>query len=187
MADETGRQKLQGYLAAQSAKLAAAEIRVRLDEAVAEFFATIEDVTEPAAHRRPAEGEWSAAEVVDHVTLTLDEVAGIMRALAGGVRPRRAMTIALAPVNGGRPLAELLARLRQSQTAVSEFLAVQSGEPNTELRVPDNDFGEINWKGYALILRLHYKDHAQQVTKTLAAVSRASGQVGYTGVADPVV
>ncbi|MEK7385925.1 MAG: hypothetical protein AABZ83_05745 [candidate division NC10 bacterium] len=65
-------------------------------------------------------------------------------------------------------------RLRRSQAAVSEFLAARSDGPNTELRVPDNDFGDINWKGYALILRLHYKDHAQQVRKTVAAVSSAS-------------
>ena len=187
MADANAQQKLQGYLAAQSAKLTAAEIRARLDEAAGEFFASLEGVGEPAAHRRPAEGEWSVAEVVDHVTLTLDEVAGIMRTLAGGVRPSRPMTVALAPVNGGRPLAELVARLRQSQTAVSEFLAAQSGEPHTGLRVADSASGEINWKGYALILRLHYKDHAQQVTKTLAAVSSPGAQVGYTGAADPVV
>ncbi len=187
MADGSAQQQLQGYLAAQSAKLTAAEIRARLDEAAAGFFATLEGVTEPAAHARPAEGEWSAAEVVDHVTLTLDEVAGIMRALADGVRPSRPMTVALGPVNGGRPLAELVGRLRRSQAAVSEFLAARSDGPNTELRVADNYFGEINWKGYALILRLHYKDHAQQVTKTLAAVGSASGEVGYTGVADPVV
>ena len=54
MADESARQKLQGYLATQSAKLTAAEIRARLDEAAAEFFAALDGVTEPAGHRRPA-------------------------------------------------------------------------------------------------------------------------------------
>lgn len=174
MAEATAQQKLQGYLAAQSAKLTAAEIRARLDEAAGDFFATLAGVTDAAAHARPADGEWSVAEVVDHVALTLDDVTGIMRTLAGGARPRRPMTVAVQPVNGGRPLAELVGRLRKSQAAVSEFLGAQSGEPHTDLRVPDNDFGAINWKGYALILRLHYKDHAEQVRKTLAAVGSAS-------------
>ena len=169
MADGNAQQKLQSYLAAQSVKLLAAEIRARLDEAATELFASLEGVGEAAAHTRPAEGEWSVAEVVDHVTLTLDEVASIIRTLAGGVRPSRPMTVALAPRNAGRPLADLAARLRRSQTALSEFLAAQSSEPHTDLRVPDDYFGEINWKGYALILRLHYKDHAQQVRKTLSS------------------
>jgi hypothetical protein len=166
MAGESEQDKLRSYLAAQSAKLTAAEIGSRLDEAAGEFFAVLEGVSETAAHKRPAAGEWSVAEVVDHVTLTLEEVSRIVRTLAGGVRPSQPMTVALVPVNGGRPLAELAARLRRSQAALAEFLGAPSAEPNTELRVSDNYFGEINWKGYALILRLHYKDHAQQVRKT---------------------
>src|SRR5207237_7648783 len=73
------------------------------------------------------------------------------------------------------PVAELLARLRQTQAGVSEFLAAQGAEPNTEARVAESYFGETNWKGYALILRLHYRDHAEQVRKTLAAVARRAG------------
>ncbi|MBI2159937.1 MAG: DinB family protein [Candidatus Rokubacteria bacterium] len=170
MADTNAQQKLQSYLAAQSAKLTAAEIRARLDEAAGEFFASLEGVGEPAAHRRPAEGEWSVAEVVDHVTMTLEDAFGIMRTLASGTRPGRPMTVAHTPVNAARPLAELVSHLHARQAALAEFLAAQAGEPHTDLRVSDDYFGEINWKGYALILRLHYKDHAQQVSKTRAAV-----------------
>ncbi len=170
MAEESAQQKLRSYLAAQSAKLSAAEIRARLDEAAGEFFAALEGVAEAAAHRRPAEGEWSVAEIVDHVSVTLEDALGIMRTLASGVLPSRPMTVAHAPVNAGRALAELTSQLHARQATLAEFLAAQVGEPHTDLRVADHDFGEINWKGYALILRLHYRDHAQQVTKTLAAV-----------------
>ena len=41
-------------------------------------------------------------------------------------------------------------------------------EANVDLRIPEGDFGDLNWKGYALILRLHYKDHARQIQKALA-------------------
>src|SRR3972149_4184701 len=105
MADADEQAKLRSYLAAQSAKLPAAEIRAR-------------------AH-------------------------------GGGPRA---------------PPAALLERLRRGQAAVSDVLAAQGGEPHTDLRVADGYFGEINWKGYALILRLHYRDHARQVARTLAAV-----------------
>ena len=163
--------QLRSYLAAQSAKLSAAAIRDRVQEAADEFLAAVRGVAEATARKAPAEGEWSVAEVMDHVILTLEEVTAIMRTLAGGSRPARAMTIAAQPVRAaGLPFAELLDRLRLRQAAVSEFLDAERDEPHTDLRVSDNDFGEINWKGYALILRLHYKDHAQQVTKTVAAV-----------------
>ncbi|MBI2493556.1 MAG: DinB family protein [Candidatus Rokubacteria bacterium] len=170
MADQDGRAQLRSYLAAQSAKLSAAEIGARLDEAAREFLAALAGVEDARAHRRPAPGEWSVAEVVDHVTLTLEEVAGLMTTLAGGTRPQRPMTVGLEPVNVAQPLGALAARLERSQAAVSAFLAAQAGEPHTGLRVPDNYFGELNWKGYALVLRLHYKDHTQQVAKTLAAL-----------------
>ncbi len=169
MSEQDDREKLRSYLAAQSAKLSAAEIRQRLEEAAADFFAAVEPATEATAWKAPAAGEWSIAEVVDHVTLTIEDVIGIMRALASGRQPACPMADHK-PVNAGRSFAGLVAHLRKSQAAVADFLAAQSGEPHSELRVPESDFGEINWKGYALILRLHYKDHAQQVMRTLEAV-----------------
>ncbi len=125
-------------------------------------------VTEEATRRTPAAGEWSIAEVVDHVTLTLEDAMRIMRALAAG-RPASPMTDHT-PASAGKPLGELVAHLRKRHTAVSEFLTAQTSEPHPALRVADSYFGEINWKGYALILRLHYKDHAQQIQKTRAAI-----------------
>ena len=170
MADTDGREKLRSYLAAQSARLPAAEIRARLDEAAQEFFAAVSGVDDARAHRRPAPGEWSVAEVVDHVTVTLEDVLPLMGTLAGGALPTQEMVVSHAPANAALPLATLLERLRRGQAAVADFLAAQGAEPHTDLRVADGYFGQINWKGYALILRLHYRDHAQQVARTLAAV-----------------
>lgn len=173
MATDDERERLRSYLAAQSAKLSAGEIGARLQEAAGQFFATLEGVDAATAQRRPADGEWSIAEIVDHVALTLDDAADIIRSLARGIHPGRVMT-EHTPVNAPVPLPELVQRLRRSQAALAELLAVQPGERYTDLRIADHDFGEINWKGYALILRLHYRDHAQQVLKTLEAVRGTS-------------
>jgi len=170
MAEADEQAKLRSYLAAQSAKLPAAEIRARLDEAAQELLAALAGADDARAHRRPAPGEWSVAEIVDHVAVTLEDVLPLMRTLAGGARPAQGMVVSHAPANAAAPLAALLERLRRGQAAVSDFLAAQGGEPHTDLRVADGYFGEINWKGYALILRLHYRDHARQVARTLAAV-----------------
>ena len=169
MAEADEQAKLRSYLAAQSAKLTAAEIRARLDEAAGELLAALAGVDDARAHRRPAPGEWSVAEIVDHVTVTLEDVLPIMRTLAGGRHPAQAMVVSHAPAHAALPLATLVERLRRGQAAVSDFLAAQGAEPHTDLRVADGDFGEVSWKGYALILRLHYRDHAQQVARTLAA------------------
>ncbi len=76
-----------------------------------------------------------------------------------------------APAGTGAPLADLVARIRAGQAAVVGLLDAQRGEPHTDLRVAESSFGEVNWKAYALILRLHYRDHAQQVEKTLEAIA----------------
>jgi len=155
--------RLQSYLAAQSAKLSADEIRERIESAAAEFFGMLDGITDAAAHTRPATGEWSIADILDHLALTMQDAAHAFQ----DHQPR--------PGQAARPVAELLARLRNAQAGVSEFLAAQGAEPNTEVRVAESYFGETNWKGYALILRLHYRDHAEQVRKTLAAVARRAG------------
>ncbi len=171
MTTESDRERLREYLAAQSAKRSVVEIRERLAEEAERFLAALEGLDDAAAHRRPGADEWSVAEVVDHVTVTLDDVTGVMRALISGLDPRRPMTVGARPATAARPLPELVAALRQSQAAVSALLDGARGEPHTDARVPDHEFGAVNWKAYALILRLHYKDHVEQVRRTAAAVS----------------
>jgi hypothetical protein len=109
---------------------------------------------------------------VDHVTLTLEDVTAIIRTLMRGELPARQLTIKHPPLNAARPLADLVARLRASHHLIAGMLGSAVPEPHIDLRVPEHDFGEINWKGYALVLRLHYKDHAEQVRRTAAALAR---------------
>lgn len=168
MAEPCEPERLRSYLAAQSAKLSAPEIGRRVQEAADEFLATVAGVSDGVAHRRRAAGEWSVAEIVDHVIVTLEEVVGIVRALVAGTRPNPMSQHR--PVDPTRPLGELVRRLRERQAEAVALLATQSPEANVNLRIPEGDFGDLNWKGYALILRLHYKDHARQVQKTLDAL-----------------
>src|SRR3989304_5121340 len=98
MADADEQAKLRSYLAAQSAKLPAAEIRARLPQGA-------QEAPPPAgadaarAHRRPAPGEWSVAEIVDHVAVTLEDVLPLMRTLAGGARPAQGRGGSHGPAN----------------------------------------------------------------------------------------
>lgn len=170
MAEQDEQQKLQGYLRAQGAKLTAEQIRDRIQEAAEELLATVQNVAEPVARRSPAPGEWCLAEILDHIVTTQERLTGIISGLVAGRKPSAPMEIGATSGMAALPWPELLARLRRSQAALSAVLSANRHEPNVDLRVPEGYFGEINWKGYALILRLHYKDHAGQARKTLEAL-----------------
>ena len=174
MAEQDEQQKLGGYLKSQGAKLSAEQIRDRIQEAADEFLGVVQDVGEPVARKSPAAGEWSLAEVLDHVLYTLERITGVVGGLVAGRKPAAPLETGATSGIAGLPWPELLARLRRSQASLSALLTANRHEPHVDLRVLEGYFGELNWKEYALILRLHYKDHAGQVRKTLEAL-RGSG------------
>ncbi len=170
MADQDEQQKLQGYLRSQGAKLTAEQIRDRIQEAADEFLGVVEGVGEPVARKSPAAGEWSLAEVLDHVVFTLERITGVIGGLVEGRKPAAPLATGATSGIASQPWSDLLARLRRSQASLSALLTTNRHEPHVDLRVLEGYFGELNWKEYALILRLHYKDHAGQVRKTLEAL-----------------
>ena len=165
MAEQDEQQKLQGYLRSQGAKLSAEQVRDRIQEASDEFLGVVQGAPEALVRKAPAAGEWSLAEVLDHVVFTLERITGVI----GGRKPPAPLEIGATSGIAGLPWRDLLTRLSRSQAALSALLTANHHEPHVDLRVPEGDFGELNWKEYALILRLHYKDHAGQARKTLEA------------------
>src|SRR3989304_3864744 len=99
MADADEQAKLRSYLAAQSAKLPAAEIRARPRGGAPALLAALAGADDARAHRRPAPGEWSVAEIVDHVAVTLEDVLPLMRTLAGAARPAQGRGGSHGPAN----------------------------------------------------------------------------------------
>ena len=165
MAEQDEQQKLQGYLRSQGAKLSAEQVRDRIQEASDEFLGVVQGAPEALVRKAPAAGEWSLAELLDHVVFTLERITGVI----GGRKPPAPLEIGATSGIAGLPWRDLLTRLSRSQAALSALLTANHHEPHVDLRVPEGDFGELNWKEYALILRLHYKDHAGQARKTLEA------------------
>src|SRR3990170_7514046 len=164
------QQKLEGYLRSQGAKLSAEQVRDRIQEASDEFLGVVQGAPEALVRKAPAAGEWSLAEVLDHVVFTLERITGVIGGLVAGRKPPAPLEIGATSGIATLPWAELLARLGKSQTALSALLTANRHEPHTDLRVSEGYFGDINWKEYALILRLHYRDHASQARKTLEAL-----------------
>src|SRR3970282_1159423 len=167
------QQKLDGDLRSQGAKLSAEQVRDRIQEASDEFVGVVQGAREALVRKAPAAGEWSLAEVLDHVVFTLERVTGVIGGLVAGRKPPAPLEIGATSGIATLAWPELLARLSRGQAALSALLTANHHEPHVDLRVPEGDFGELNWKEYALILRLHYKDHAGQARKTLEAFGPA--------------
>lgn len=183
--------KLVEYLRSRAAALDPAGIRGRIRAAAAELDAALAGVTEAEARRHPIAGEWSIAQVVDHVAQTQIRSADELRHLFAGRRPPAPPVYeALTSGAGARvPWGELLEGLRSAHAELDAVLEAGSGIPaagaptvrailvvnriladgRTEPEVFD---AELDWKEYALVQRLHLLDHRTQVKKLRAALGR---------------
>lgn len=175
MAEQGEQERLRAYLKAQGAKLSVEQIRERIQEAAEDFLAAVGEVSEAVARTSPAPGEWSLAEIVDHVVTAQEHIRSVITGMVAGRPPSAPMDIGARSGLAALPWSDLVERLRRSQTALSELLAAHRQEPHVDLRVPEGYFGELNWKEYALVLRLHYKDHASQARRTVEAVTKTTG------------
>ena len=182
------------YLRSRAAALGAPGIRVRVRAAVQEFEATVAGLSEEEARRPVRDGEWTIAQVVDHLAQTTSRVADELRHLLAGRRPPGPPVYeALTSGAAARvPWTELLEGLRAANDEVDALLASAAGRAPDPPTLPtvravlvvnrrDSDGrdqaeifdAELAWQEYALVQRLHLLDHRTQV-RTLRAALRAS-------------
>jgi hypothetical protein len=172
------------YLCTRSAELGLEGIRERVRAALAELDKAVEAVREADIRRRPVEGKWNIAEVVDHIAQTQIRSAEELRHLFHGRRPPgppvyealRSAGAAWASWN------ELVDGLRSSSNELNEVLALAPGEAEdraakvrTILVVSRELAGggtgpqiipvDLDWREYALAQRLHALDHRTQIKK----------------------
>lgn len=85
--DSPDRTRMLDHLRARATTLSPTAIRARFRTAVTELETAIAGVTEAEARRHPLAGEWSIAEVVDHLAQTTIRSADELRHLLAGRRP----------------------------------------------------------------------------------------------------
>lgn len=183
------------YLRARATTLGPAEIRARFRAAAGEFETALAGVTDAEARRHPLDGEWSIAEVVDHLAQTMIRSADELRHLLGGHRPPGPPVYE--SLTSGAPAWASWDELREGLHSANEafdtlltamldvegaakpgpaadptvraILVVDATSP--EGRVASEIFAaELGWKEYALVQRLHLLDHRTQVRKLRAAL-----------------
>jgi hypothetical protein len=177
------------YLKARASELSVVQIRERIRSASQELESAVAAVDPADARRRPLEGKWNIAEVVDHISQTQIRGTEELRHLLAGRRPP------LPPVYEGiqsgagkwlpwQMLADELHAANQAMLAL--FEGVNEEPPSSPtvrtlvvtLRATADGgtvaqlyFAELEFKEYALLQRLHLLDHRTQIKKLRASLA----------------
>jgi hypothetical protein len=176
------RQRALEYLTERADAMPGSQVLARFRAAVGEFEAAIEGLDEATARAVVAPGEWTVAQVVDHLAQTTIRNADELRHLVEGRRPPAppvyealtsgaahrvpwgALTAELGAANG--EFAALLGRAVEQETTsaltVRTVLVINRTRPDGRVE-PETFDAELGWKGYALAARLHLLDHRTQV------------------------
>ena len=176
------------YLRTRAAGLDAARIRARVRAAGAELEAALGGLGEADARRPARPGDWTVAQIVDHVAQSTIRAAEELRHLLAGRRPPGP------PVYEGLlsgaahrvPWPELVEGLREASSELDRVLLGAAARPPAEATATAvailvagapgsgdaaEHFGaDLTWKEYALVQRLHFLDHRQQVHHVRAAL-----------------
>ncbi len=174
------RAKAQEYLTIRAEAMTATQIRARMRAAVVELEASLDGVDQEMARTLVVPGEWTIAQVVDHMAQGTIRVADELRCLIEGRRPP-AVPVYEGVVSGAAhrvPFAELLDGMRAANEEVDALLgrALESEPPagvtartilviNGPGGAPEFFDMELTWKGYAMTQRLHVLDHRAQIKK----------------------
>jgi hypothetical protein len=178
------------YLKTRAAALTPPELRARVRAAAGELDQALAGAAEADVRRQPLPGEWSLAQIVDHVAQTTARCAEELRHLLAGRRPP-APPVYEALTSGAAlwaPWAELLDGLRASNAEYDAVLATAATAAAPAVvtarailivnrEVPDGKAepllfsAELDWKEYALVQRLHLLDHRNQARKARAALA----------------
>jgi hypothetical protein len=147
-------------------------LKQQLDQKVQEIKQAVSGMDEEAASRRPAEGEWSAKEVLSHLSGedSRDFVARLQRILDEDT-PRIDVTpgISYYEQRKGASTSELLSQVESSYGEATKFLAGLSEEQlNRKANVPllkETPFGENVTLGQlaGLLINFHLNDHINQL------------------------
>jgi hypothetical protein len=178
------------YLKIRAAEMTAAGIRERIRAAAEELENAVAQVSASEARRRPIEGKWNIAEVVDHISQTQIRGGEELRHLLAGRRPPLPPVYEALRSGAGTwaPWESLREELHAANQAMIELLESapeqppEPGAPTVKtvmvtLRAladgttgPQIYFLELPWREYALLQRLHLLDHRTQVKNLHAAL-----------------
>jgi hypothetical protein len=184
------------YLRRKGTETTTAELRAGIAAAFESLEATLAGIQPAEARRAPFAGKWSVHEVVDHLVESHRPVPGQLAALLRGQRPEGTPIPAglQSPDPAARSWEELVAELAAIHRGFLQALvAAPDGPPGPAraalvvvIKVEGEDGVErpaewvedLDWKAYALAIKVHSLEHKAQIERTLAAARGAVVQPG---------
>ncbi|MGD9932671.1 MAG: DinB family protein [Dehalococcoidia bacterium] len=169
-ADEFAR--IRGYLIAQAAKLSMPDLIVKVREDSLPLRQAAGLIPASRMADRPADGEWSGAEVWTHI-LEMNEHG--LRAISGildhGTLPERVSDTISGDVRKGLSsgddyYAAYLPRREELLARVSRA----SGDEYPEIKISHSMYGDLSWRQRLLFMRVHDLDHLRQLQSIAAAL-----------------
>ena len=163
-------QRIRGYLQAQAAKLSVPDLvaRVRADQQ--QVHAAASAVPVDRFYDAPAQGEWSANQVLAHIVESGGAVARAIRTTLDGGTPPARVGDEIRPDPPRRAAQEWLADLTRERELLFERVGRAGGDERLEVTWQHPMFGPLNWREWLLFLRLHDLDHARQLQAITAAL-----------------
>lgn len=158
-------ERIRSYLIAQAAKLPLPDLidKVRNDTMPLKQAATI--VPAERFAERPAEGEWSAAEVWTHI-LEMNEhgASAIPAIIARGEIPPHADDVISGQTRTGLSTGEdYYASYLSRREGLLTGVASARGDEHLDVKIHHPMFGDLNWREWLLFMRVHDLDHLRQL------------------------
>src|SRR5579859_2093218 len=165
---------LRSYLASQSMRRVPGHLIDALQATYSEFVQAILAIPD-SAFRTSHKGQWSAAEVLEHVqTVMVAYEKSICMVLEYGEQPEaqtEEISGAIEPILRGATREQLLSALEASYKRLTE--SVRRADPFVHLDIMWSHFelGMMHWREWLLFVRVHLIEHVRQVKAVAVAVT----------------
>ena len=164
--------RVQSYLASQAMRRTPEQLVEALREAHGQFLEATAAIPDAVFSTPPREGEWSAADVLEHVRAiaAIDE-RSIPAAIERGERPSDVRDV-IEPAQPGATREQVIAEINGlRERLIAEVLRA---DPQAHLDIVwrHNEFGQMNWREWLLFARVHTLDHTRQIQAISAALAQ---------------
>jgi hypothetical protein len=157
-------QRIRGYLVTQATKLSVPELVDKLRRDALPLRSAAGRVPAGRFDERPADGEWSAAQVFTHVLEMTEHGDAAIGAIVAGDRPpsvRDAVSgRAAAGLTGAEDYWRAFEALREPFYA---RVLLARGDEHLDVTLAHPTFGPLNWREWLLFMRVHDLDHMRQI------------------------
>lgn len=161
--------RVRGYLVSVSMKRTPAQLVEMLREAHQQLLEAAALIPEDA-FSTPREGEWSAADVLRHVSrMSAYEERTICGVLERGEQPGRISDERAVAAGASRK--QTLADITASRDRLAAVVLQADPQAHLDVVWQASEFGELNWRGWLLFARIHTLDHARQIQAIASALS----------------